>query len=349
MSEAGRIIACIWDFDGTLISGCMQSQMFLEYGIDEQLFWESVDQLELNLRKSGIRLSHTLSYLNYILKLISLGYLPELSKKKLVQYGKVLRFFPGLPDFFSILKEDVEYNEYYRENGLKLEHYIVSNGHAEIISGSQIAAFVDGIFASEFLDEEIEEEVMNFLEKNAKALGKPYLEKESVTNYCDKHENLATSREVLCKNKKDREVSQVAYAMDDTLKTRCLFEISKGCNKNMAISVNQKGESKNRRIPFRNMIYIADGISDIPSFSVMRDQGGKAFAVYDPCHGEEFEKSNRLFDEGRVNAYGPADYCLESSTAQWIRARVQEIAQEICVGCDQSSNQQINDPIELLH
>ena len=36
----------------------------------------------------------------------------------------------------------------------------------------------------------------------------------------------------------DLEISQVGMTVDNTIKTRCIFEINKGSNKNPSISVN---------------------------------------------------------------------------------------------------------------
>ncbi|NIU20250.1 MAG: haloacid dehalogenase-like hydrolase, partial [Actinobacteria bacterium] len=35
-----------------------------------------------------------------------------------------------------------------------------------------------------------------------------------------------------------------------------------------------------RRVPIRNMIYIADGPSDVPCFSIVNERGGKTLGVY---------------------------------------------------------------------
>ena len=40
-----NIIACVWDFDKTLIPGYMQTPLFDAFGIDEKLFWKEVNAL----------------------------------------------------------------------------------------------------------------------------------------------------------------------------------------------------------------------------------------------------------------------------------------------------------------
>jgi len=37
-----------------------------------------------------------------------------------------------------------------------------------------------------------------------------------------------------------------------------------------------------RRISFQNMIYVGDGQTDIPCFSLVREYGGVGFGVFDP-------------------------------------------------------------------
>ena len=76
--------------------------------------------------------------------------------------------------------------------------------------------------------------------------------------------------------------------IDNTTKTRAIFEINKGTNKNPGIDVNAKVVPEDRRIPLQNMIYIADGPSDVPSFSVVKKGGGKTYAVYNPAVRAEF-------------------------------------------------------------
>jgi hypothetical protein len=76
-----------------------------------------------------------------------------------------------------------------------------------------------------------------------------------------------------------------------TEKTRYLFEINKGIkpeeSKNNPFLVNKHVESKDRRVPFRNIIYVGDGLTDIPCFSLLQSLKGKAFGVFNPENPEK--------------------------------------------------------------
>jgi hypothetical protein len=311
----------------------MQAPLFHDYGIDEVSFWAVIDAFSAKLRERNIRLSDTLVYLNFILAAVRQGYFRGFSKEKLTRYGEKLSFFPGVPEIFSILKMDIEGNELYRANKITLEHYIISSGHAEIIRGSQVASFVDNIFACEFLGREIEDEIQKIFQKQKDSQSEQE-ERSSVENFYENDKqislgDISDSFTFKGQSEGSTEIKQIACVVDNTQKTRYLFEINKGCNKNLAIDINSVIGEQNRRIPFRNMIYIADGLSDVPAFSVIRSHGGKAFAVYNPSNEDEFAQNDRLLEEGRIDAYGPADYRPGSSTTKWLRLHVQKIAQKI--------------------
>ena len=86
-----------------------------------------------------------------------------------------------------------------------------------------------------------------------------------------------------------------------------------------------------RRIPFGNMVYIADGPSDVPVFSVVKRGGGRTYAVYDPVNMEEFAQNDHLLQAGRIHSYGPADYTEDSSTSNWLRLHLDKICDDILV------------------
>jgi len=289
-------IALIWDFDKTLIPEYMQSPLFRRYGVDEANFWAETNALMEQYRKRGYKLVGELGYLNHILTYVRAGQLAGLNNKILFECGADIKFYPGLPEFFDRAKAFVQEKPKYVEHDISLEHYIVSTGITPMVRGSAIAKYVDGIWACEFIENPLQP---GFLKQNEMPL-------EAAA-----------------------EIAQISMVIDNTGKTRAIFEINKGSNKNPAIDVNAKMAAEDRRVPLQNMIYIADGPSDVPSFSVVKGGGGRAYAVYNPDKPAEFEQNDRLLQSGRIHGYGPADYTATSSTANWLRMHVHQICDRI--------------------
>lgn len=128
----------------------------------------------------------------------------------------------------------------------------------------------------------------------------------------------------------DPRISRIAYVLDNTTKTRAVFEINKGVNKHPGeINVNATFPEDERRIPFGNMVYIADGPSDVPVFSVVKRLGGRTYGVYNPGQEKEFKQVMSLQKQGRIDSMGPADYQENSQTFMWLWSTVQEIADRI--------------------
>ena len=93
-------------------------------------------------------------------------------------------------------------------------------------------------------------------------------------------------------------------AINFTGKTQYLYKINKGILDDAdATEVNKK--HKEKRIPFRNMIYIGDGLTDIPCMTMLKKQGGKSIGVYVAKHKERVQQF--LVDD-RVNYVCPANY-----------------------------------------
>ncbi len=95
------------------------------------------------------------------------------------------------------------------------------------------------------------------------------------------------------------------------------------------ISVNDSIPEDARRVPFKNMIYVGDGPSDIPCFSVVRKHGGLTYAVYPKGDKEKFLQVISLIESERIDAYGPADYRDDSETVYWMRDKILNIADRI--------------------
>lgn len=311
-----HIIACIWDFDKTLIKGYMQTPIFKEYNIDEKLFWREVNLLPEFYKSRGIRVSPETVYLNHLLSFVKSGYMNGLSNAKLRELGGRLEFCDGIPDLFADLRSVVRAPAYSKLD-IRLEHYIVSTGLAEMIRGSAVAKYVDGIFGCEFIEEPLP----------------PYFSRQPEFD-------LSTL---------SAQINQIGVMVDNTIKTRFIFEINKGTNKNPAIDVNARILEADRRVPIKNMIYIADGPSDVPVFSVVRNGGGKAFAVYTPDRRSEFEQNDMLLENGRIDAYGPNVYTPESSTVMWLKMHIQRICDRIVKEVSQTIEERTGRAPRHLH
>ena len=93
-------------------------------------------------------------------------------------------------------------------------------------------------------------------------------------------------------------------AINYTQKTQYFFRISKGVwDATDDKGVNEK--AKERRIPYSNIVYIGDGMTDIPSMIIVKNNGGKSIAVYPK--GKE-SRVKDLYDDGRVNYVCAANY-----------------------------------------
>ena len=202
---------------------------------------------------------------------------------------------PWFATFFSELQA-IANEEEFNGQDFKIEHYIISTGLAQMVKGSKIFPFIEDVFACEFIET---------------ALPPNYLSQSELYLPLD------------------LEISQVGMTVDNTIKTRFIFEINKGCNKNPSIDVNSAIEHEDRRIPIDQIIYVADGPSDVPVFAVVKQMGGKTYAVYDPSNENEFAQTCELVEGARVHNNGPADYSVGSTTYIWMKQKVREILRQM--------------------
>ena len=95
-------------------------------------------------------------------------------------------------------------------------------------------------------------------------------------------------------------------AINYTNKTQFLIRINKGIlDTSDDYGVNKKMERKLRRVARSNMIYIGDGITDVPCMKLTRDGGGVSIAVYSD---KSRDAANDLYNDERINYMTPADY-----------------------------------------
>jgi hypothetical protein len=91
-----------------------------------------------------------------------------------------------------------------------------------------------------------------------------------------------------------------------TNKTQFIYRINKGVlDVSDDRTLNSSMPDDSKRIPFTNMVYIGDGLSDVPCMKMMRSYGGQAIAVYQDSNRQGVEE---LLSRRRVDFIFPADY-----------------------------------------
>ncbi len=128
----------------------------------------------------------------------------------------------------------------------------------------------------------------------------------------------------------EREISEIGYTIDNTTKTRALFEINKGVGKIDNMTVNTSLPEEYRRVHFINMIYVADGPSDIPAFSLVNHNHGATFAIYPKGDMQALKQVEQMRENGRVQMFAEADYSEEATAYMWLCNKIEEIASRIC-------------------
>lgn len=278
-----NIIALIWDFDKTLVAGYMQDPLFADYGVVAKEFWDEVNALpEKYEKEQKVRVNKDIIYLNHILNYVKEGKFSGLNNEKLRSLGASINFYPGVEEIFPATIDLVKENPVYQDFDIKVEHYIVSTGLAQMVHGCSIARHVNEIWGCHFIDDS-----------------------------------------------EGKELSEIVYTIDNTTKTRAIFEINKGVGHRDGIEVNSKLSEEMRRVPFKNMIYIADGPSDIPAFSLVKGKGGATFAVYPHGKNDAFRQVESLRKDERVQMYGEADYRENTLTYLWLKNTILDIADRI--------------------
>jgi hypothetical protein len=275
MSTPQNTIAIVYDYDQTLSPSYMQDEViFPTFGIDGRSFWRRCSEF---VREQGY--DSELAYMKVLLDTLGMD---RPTNEELRRLGAQLNFYKGLPEMFDDFRDNL-LNAEQRNQGITVQHYIISSGMKVLIEGSRLAPYVRAIFGCEFAEDE---------------QGRITFPKRVISH---------------------------------TQKTQFLFRINKGLL-DMSQDVNDHMEADIRPIPFPNMIYLGDGPTDVPCFTVMRKNDGHAIAVYNPDDPERvgFKKCYQLSTHAdRVRHIAPADFREGSHLRLLLEQMVDEIASRI--------------------
>ena len=257
------IVALIYDFDKTLSPKDMQEYSFLPgIRVEPDRFWGLCADFAQDHQMDGV-----LTYM-YLMKKMAQGEL-DLSREKLRELGRDVAFFPGVETWFDRI------NAIGEQNGVAVEHYIISSGLTEIIQGSAIGGKFKAVFAASFCYD---------------AAGQPVWPSTAV-NY--------------------------------TNKTQYLFRINKGIlDVTNDRDLNAYTPEYMRRVPFTNMIYVGDGLTDVPCMKMTKQKGGYSIVVHAP--GKD-EMADDMLLQGRVDFSVPADYTEGSEIEQIVTMLMRRI------------------------
>ena len=247
MDKQKPIIAFLYDFDKTLCTTDMEDYAFIpSLGMTPREFWALANGFGHANRMDGI-----LAYMYTMIQESEKRDLP-FTRESLREMGRDIVLFPGVEGWFRRI------NAFGEEQGVQVEHYVISSGLREIIEGSAISGEFKEIYASEFYYD---------------GEGRPVWPKLTV-NF--------------------------------TAKTQFVYRINKGVlDVSDDKTLNDSMPDDSKRVPFTNMIYVGDGLSDVPCMKMMRAYGGQAIAVYQEANRMGVED---LLAKGRVDVIFPAEH-----------------------------------------
>lgn len=115
-----------------------------------------------------------------------------------------------------------------------------------------------------------------------------------------------------------------AHAINYTMKTQYIYRISKGTlDMTDDYNLNRVQDESLRRIAYRNMIYIGDGLTDIPCMKMVKERGGKSIALYPSGNSERVKP---LVDDDRINYVCVADYSPNSTLEKIVKLMIENMA-----------------------
>lgn len=117
-----------------------------------------------------------------------------------------------------------------------------------------------------------------------------------------------------------------------TTKTQYIFRINKQIlDENEDKALNQYTEEKDRPIPFKRMIYVGDGLTDVPCMKLVKEYGGKSIVVYNEMIEKTKELAQSLIQQKRANYMSSSDYSENKEMEQLFTKILESIEKEVAL------------------
>jgi 2-hydroxy-3-keto-5-methylthiopentenyl-1-phosphate phosphatase len=123
---------------------------------------------------------------------------------------------------------------------------------------------------------------------------------------------------------KDGQAYWPKMAVNYTNKTQFVYRINKGVlDINNDVDLNNSRPDSEKRVFFSNMIYIGDGLTDVPCMKLVKQSGGHSIAIY--SKGQQ-HKAAPLLKHERVDWMFEADYSEGSDLDRTMKLLLQNLA-----------------------
>ena len=130
------------------------------------------------------------------------------------------------------------------------------------------------------------------------------------------------------------EIAFIKQQMTNTEKTSYLYHLSQGVDgekkKDLMFAYGSLAD-KELRIPLSQVIYVGDGASDAPCFTVVNQHGGIGIGLYKQDDTEEWSEQEKIDVNQRVVNIAPPDYNENSELMQSLILAVESIAKRIAL------------------
>ncbi len=290
-------ISIVWDFDKTLTSHDSTTELIRFFiGNTTQQFWEGIK------KTSGVDSDDPVDSIStseapvWMYLLSEMAVHPKTNNKIALDESQIgqliahkIKFYPNVLDFLTRIKL-LPSEELYKKNNIEIHHFIITAGLQDLVSS---------VFKLHQSDDLISK-IFGCRYKTIKNLNAQRVEK-NIPIYC----------------------------MDKTAKTRALFEICKGCFLPTAqYRVDDLVAKKDEWCSFENMIYIGDGDTDIPAFSLVKSRKGMTVGVYNPSESRNniADKAKNMKKGKRIDLFTPADFKYNGELFHFIKVRCEQIA-----------------------